>query len=96
MVEKLASEKVVVSAPMSFSGSATRIWKITDRDDSAKWLLVSIALSFVFIAWWVILIWYCIFGLFLVPYRLIRRGSRKRQVQNLRHRETLEAINKKA
>jgi hypothetical protein len=28
---KLASEQVVVAAPMSFSGSAQRIWKMTDQ-----------------------------------------------------------------
>ncbi len=33
MTRKLASEKVVVSAPLSFSGSAQRIWKITNVEN---------------------------------------------------------------
>ena len=32
---KLKSEKVVISSPLSFSGSAKRIWKITDVDSPA-------------------------------------------------------------
>jgi 4-hydroxybenzoate polyprenyltransferase len=40
-------------------------------------------------AWAVVLCWYAIFGLFLVPYRVGRRHSRKRRVEALRHRETL-------
>ena len=33
MSNQLASEKVVVSAPFSFAGSAQRIWKITKVDN---------------------------------------------------------------
>jgi hypothetical protein len=32
------------------------------------------------------------FGLLVVPYRLIRRGSRKRKRQGYQHREMLAAI----
>ena len=38
--------------------------------------------------------WYLLFGLFLVPYRLLRRGARKRKSEALRHREMLGAIDK--
>lgn len=38
---QLKSEKVIVSAPTSFSGSAARIWKITESDnDLVKWLVL--------------------------------------------------------
>ena len=91
--EKLASEKVVVSAPMSFAGSAQRIWKITDREDQvAKLILSVVALLLIGIAWGYVLAWYLVFGIFLIPYRLIRRGNRKDKVRALQHKEQLDAI----
>ncbi len=52
MSEKLASEKVIISAPTSFSGSAARIWKLTETDNTwLKWLLLMpVALCLVFMA----------------------------------------------
>jgi len=79
---------------MSFHGSAVRIWRITDRDGAMKWLLGLIALLLIFFVWWVVVAWYLIFGILLVPYRLIRRGSRQRKMENLRHRELLKAVEK--
>jgi len=38
-----------------------------------------------------VLCWYAIFGLLLVPYRLLRRGQRKRDVAAKRHAELLAA-----
>ena len=88
--DKHASEKVVIAAPMSFAGSAQRIWKITDVDNGAqKALLGVVAVLLIIIAWLVVICWYLLFGLLLVPYRLIRRGSRKRKMEGLRHREQL-------
>ena len=46
----------------------------------------------ILMAWAVILWWYLIFGLLLVPYRLIRRGQRKNRRQELRHREMLTTM----
>ena len=43
-------------------------------------------------AWSIVTIWYCIFGLLLVPYRLIRRSGRKEKKLALQHREQLEAL----
>jgi len=40
--------------------------------------------------------WYLLFGLLLVPYRLIRRGSRKQKIQERQHQEILEALKKKS
>jgi len=92
-VDKLASEKVVVSAPMSFAGSTQRIWKLTSLGSpAAKYGTVPLAVMLALLAWCLVLCWYCIFGLLLVPYRLLRRGSRKRKIQGLQHREQLGAM----
>lgn len=90
---KLASEQVVVAAPLSFSGSAKRIWKMTDQENQwVRYLLMVVAATLIVMAWGVVLVWYCIFGLLLVPYRLIRRGGRKEKKRALQHREQLEAL----
>ncbi|OYW43692.1 hypothetical protein B7Z28_00710 [Candidatus Saccharibacteria bacterium 32-45-3] len=98
MATKLSSEKVIVSAPTSFSGSAARIWKLTESDnDLLKWLLlVPIALCLIFIAWSLVAIWYFIifglFGIFVIPFRLLTRSGRNRKRNSLQHRELLEAV----
>lgn len=98
MSDKLASEKVVVSAPTSFSGSAARIWKMTDVNNAAlKWLLLApIAICLIFMAWSLVAIWYVIifglFGIFVIPFRLLTRSGRNRKRNKLQHRELLEAI----
>ena len=90
---KLASEQVVVAAPMSFSGSAKRIWKMTDRENQwVRYLLMVVAAILIVMAWCVVVCWYLFFGLLIVPYRLIRRGSRKEKKRALQHREQLEAL----
>ena len=90
---KLRSEQVVVSAPLSFAGSAKRIWKITDQENVAiKYALAIVALSLIVFAWMFVAMWYCVFGILLVPFRLLRRGSRKDKRQALQHREQLEAL----
>ncbi len=95
---QLKSEKVIVSAPTSFSGSAARIWKITESDnDLLKWLvLVPIALCSIFMAWSFVAIWYFIifglFGIFVIPFRLLTRSGRNRKRNALQHRELLEAV----
>jgi hypothetical protein len=94
LAAQLQSEKVVVAAPMSFAGSAARIWKLT-RMRSEPWeqaLLGALACVLILGAWVVVLAWYGFFGLLLVPYRVVRRGSRKRKRQALQHREMLAAI----
>ena len=98
-MSKLKSEKVVISSPLSFIGSAKRIWKITDVDNPVMKVLLSlvaaalILFAWVFVAFWYVLI-YVIFGILFVPYRLLRRSSRKQKQAKLRHREVLEAIEK--
>ena len=98
MSNKLASEKVIVSAPTSFSGSAARIWWMTDSNNAAlKWLLlVPIALCLIFMAWSLVAVWYfivfCLFGIFVIPFRLLTRSGRNRKRNSLQHRELLEAV----
>ena len=82
MNEPLASERVIIEAPMGFTGSAKRIWRLSN----IGWVQALLVLVIV-IAWTVVLVWYCTFGLALVPYRLIRRSSRKQKRDELRHRE---------
>lgn len=95
--DRLESEGIVVSAPMSFHGSAARIWKITRYGGDSAWAAFGIgalAAILILFAWCTVLCWYVIFGLLLVPYRLIRRGQRKRKLEEARHRELLEAVNR--
>ena len=84
----LDSEKIAVSAPMSFSGSAKRILNVSDNIFIRLFLLYPAIL----VAWCFVACWYILFGLLLVPYRLVRRGSRKRKLADARHQETLQAI----
>lgn len=98
MQEQLASEKIVISAPLSFTGSYKRVWKITETNNTVlKWaLLAPIAICLTCAAWVFVTIWYFImyilFGILFIPYRLIRRSGRKQKRDNLRHRELLDAI----
>jgi hypothetical protein len=90
---KFRSEQVVVSAPLSFAGSAQRIWRLTDQETPAlKYSLIPVAVVLIALAWCIVLVWYCTWGLLLVPYRLIRRGNRKDKVRARQHREQLEAL----
>jgi hypothetical protein len=91
---KLESEKVVVAAPLSYAGSAARIWKLTGMADQtgARIALGVAAVVLIVGAWCFVTAWYLFWGLFLVPYGLIRRGSRKHRREALQHREMLAAI----
>ncbi len=91
---RLASEDVIISAPMSYAGSAQRIMRLRRRAESSGSLVAATTAAVVLIvfAWVMVTIWYCIWGLMLVPYRLIRRSARKRRVEALRHRELLGTI----
>lgn len=92
----LESEKVVVAAPLSFSGSAARIWRLTPNAN--PWwhsTLIALAVVLIAVAWVVVLAWYVLFGLFLLPYRIVRRGQRKQKRDELRHRELLASLSKR-
>lgn len=89
----LPSERVIVAAPMSFAGSSARIWRITEgRDGWALAGMVTLAVLAVLLAWALVLAWYLLWGIWLIPYRIIRRGQRKRHREMLMHQEALAAI----
>jgi hypothetical protein len=91
---RLASEEVIISAPLSYSGSAQRIVRLRRRAAS-EWELTAIttlAVFLIFMAWVFITVWYLTWGFLLVPYRVMRRGQRRRKVEALRHRELLGAL----
>ena len=98
MSKRLTSEKVIVSAPTSFSGSAQRIWKITDTSNPIlKWfVLIPIALCLIMGVWMFVFVWYIVifglFGIFVIPFRLLTRSGRYHKRGKLQHRELLEAI----
>ncbi len=91
---RLASEDVILSAPMSYTGSAQRIVRLRRRAESGGSLvaLTTAALILIVFAWVMITVWYLTWGLLLVPYRLVRRSARKRKLEALRHRELLGTI----
>ncbi len=91
---KMRSEQIIVSAPLSYAGSAQRIWKLTDQEtDALRYgMMVLSVLILIPLAWMVVTFWYCTFGLLLVPYRMLRRGNRKDKVRAMQHREQLEAL----
>ncbi|HYB28063.1 MAG TPA: DUF1707 domain-containing protein [Solirubrobacteraceae bacterium] len=91
---RLASEDVIISAPMSYTGSAQRIIRLRRRADGGRKLVAITALAILLIlaVWVLVTVWYLMWGLLLVPYRVLRRGARKRKVEALRHRELLGTI----
>jgi hypothetical protein len=93
--EKLASERVIINAPMSFAGASQRAWRIGGNLSGVPRIAVVavLVIPLLMLWWFAIVSWSLLFGLFLVPYRLLRRGVRKRKAEALRHRETLGAIN---
>ncbi|WP_371598913.1 hypothetical protein [Streptomyces sp. NBC_00564] len=54
-------------------------------------LLVLTVGVFMLLAWTFIAGWYLLWGIFLIPYRLIRRSDRNRKREALQHREMLDA-----
>lgn len=91
-VSRLESERIVIAAPLSFTGITIRTWRAIGERGAAWWsrtLYVTGAVLTLIIAWAVVLCWYALFGVLLIPYRISRRHARRRQVAALRHRETL-------
>jgi hypothetical protein len=91
---RLASEDVIINAPMSYAGSAQRIIRVRRRAERGRNLvaLTALAIMLILVAWVFVTAWYLIWGLWLVPYRLLRRGARKRKAEALRHRELMGTI----
>ena len=91
---RLASEDVIINAPMSYAGSAQRIMRLRRRAE-VGWAIAAItvlAVLLVLVAWALVTVWYLVWGFWLVPYRLLRRGSRKRKAEAMRHRELMGTI----
>src|SRR4051812_49789507 len=91
----LASERVIINAPMSFTGAAQRAWRLRSGVASpwVQWPVATPAVVCLLVLWWAaIVVWYVAFGLLLLPYRILRRGARKRKKQALQHREMMAAI----
>lgn len=85
---RLPSEQVIVQAPMSYTGSRRRIVRRVTRHTR---LALPAAVPLVAAAWVVVTAWYVIFGVLVIPWRLIRRGQRRDRCDQLRHREALAA-----
>ena len=90
----LPSEEVILSAPMSYTGSAQRIIRLRRRvaGDPELAARTAATMTLIAVAWAVITVWYLMWGLLLVPYRLVRRNARRRRIQELRHRELLATL----
>jgi uncharacterized membrane-anchored protein len=88
------ASRTVVAAPMSFAGSTGRTTNLLwhGRPTAVKVVAVVAVPSILFVWWLAIVFWYLIFGLLLAPYRLLRRGSRKRKREARMHEEMLQAI----
>lgn len=91
---RLASEDVIINAPLSYAGSAQRIMRIRRRagGGGAAAGLTTLAILLIVMAWIFVTAWYVTWGLLLVPYRVLRRGARKRKAEAMRHRELLGSI----
>jgi hypothetical protein len=91
---RLASEDVIINAPMSYAGSAQRILRLRRHANGGAKLaaITALAILLILTAWVFVTSWYLVWGLWLVPYRLLRRGARKRKAEGLRHRELMGTI----
>jgi hypothetical protein len=91
---RLASEDVIINAPMSYAGSAQRIFRFRRRAQTPQAVaaLTALVIVLVLVVWVLVTVWYLVWGFWLVPYRLLRRGARKRKAEMMRHRELLGAI----
>lgn len=94
--DTLDSEKVILESPMSFTGATKRIWpEMMDKNVNkyVKWLLLfPMTLFVLYIVYAVIFTWYMIFGLLLLPFRLMMRSSRNKKKQEMQHRELLQSL----
>jgi hypothetical protein len=74
--ERLRSEDVIINAPMSFAGAAQRASRIGRGTTGWKRaaIVAFVIVPLLLVWWWTIIGWYLFFGLWVVPYRLLRRG----------------------
>ena len=81
---------------MSLTGSAKRInravYAMAPKRFWAVLLATAVVVLLVYLAWLVVLGWYLLFGVVLIPFRLSRRWRMRSEVDALRHRKIVEAI----
>ena len=99
MSDQLASSRVVVSAPMSFAGAYGRTmnWFWRGRPTWVKAAIAWWTIPLILTIWWGTIVgWYLVifvvFGIFVIPWRLFRRSSRKQKQQQMQHQEMLDAL----
>ncbi|MGA2873197.1 MAG: hypothetical protein ABSF27_06380 [Candidatus Dormibacteria bacterium] len=84
--------KETYAAPMSFVGSTKRILRWA-AGSTARQVIGWIALPFI---WLFLVLWYIIvlgiFGLFTIPFRLIRRSQRKSNALSQAQLDELKAL----
>lgn len=89
----LGSEEVILDAPMSFTGVTKRTVRFSKRHPTSAWWGTSLAVTgyvlWLLTAYLTIASWYLLFGLWLVPYRLIRRSQRRDEQRRRQHAELL-------
>lgn len=65
-MDELKSEKIVLSSPLSFIGSARRIWRLTNVDNIAmRLLLIPVTVVLILCAWM-----FVAFGILLSTFSL--------------------------
>lgn len=72
---ELEGDRIVASVPLSLGRSAERIWKLVSPGNDIVLAIAAVAL--IGPAWCVVVCWYLIWGILLVPYRLITRPRTK-------------------
>jgi fatty acid desaturase len=90
------TEPVIVSSPLSFTGSARRLWRPVRRatTPAAKVGLGTLVVFALLLVWTFIVCWYLLWGLWVVPWRLLRRGQRRQKAYDralAQHRPSNEA-----
>ena len=94
--ERLPPEQVIMESPLSFTGSAKRIIPAVYGKMPRRLWAVHVApvvvVLLISVVWVGVLFWYLVWGVFLIPFRLFRRLQLKSEVDELRHRELLDAI----
>jgi hypothetical protein len=68
-------EKVVVPVPMSLGRSAKQIWNLLSPGNDIMIAIAAVLL--IGLAWCVVLCWYAIWAILVLPYRLITRPGAK-------------------
>jgi hypothetical protein len=89
------ASRIVVAAPMSFTGAVQHTMNLLwhDRPEWVKYAIGLWAIPMIVLMWWsAIFGWYFLFGLWVIPYRIARRGDRKAKRQAAMHREMMTAM----